>query len=482
MAGSQNLDPNFGSLGTREEDWLNVDGDLDTEEGAEAMRRAEVALHATIERSIFQRDAQPAHGDIPRALYIKAHNQQEHLTDDERRLLLSRGDIVGRALARPHSLSIDEMHQVLLWPPPDTVRANIERATGGQLSTPIELYAKGKNALDRGQFSGMLNHDEVALLARHFHTRDDATFSEVAISQALGQPGIAQAAELLSSILGLDFAVFHAALVCEVGQYQPMQQMTPACSSLGAIQSFAILEPAPHQVQGHSGQRQQPGDFINAMTALHEQNQLGNLTDEEVAARKSEYLATIRASSQIPSLFSTIGSPLPWPARAPPSRTDRLGSGPWPTTATPCTPITLFAGSAGISSCEVEPGWSALPEEQKAAYRTRSETLRRDIWAQHEAAPAERPAPYATLYPPQRQQSASSLAGLASHGERLPGVPVRPGIITGLSVFRDEQNIEWQKVLRQWEALPEEERQTYEARAVTANAAARAAFDEGRVS
>ncbi|KAI3548320.1 amino acid permease [Colletotrichum filicis] len=451
----------------KEEDWLDVDGDLDTEEGAEAVRCADVALHATIERAISQRDAQ---------------KQQGHLTDDDRQILLSRGDVVGKALARPNSLSIDEMHQALLWPPPDVVRANIQRATGGQLSTPIELYAKGETALDRGQFSKMLNDDEVALLARHFHARDDATFSEVAISQALGQPGVTQAAELLASTLGLDFAVFHAALMFEVSQHQPMQQMTPAFSSLGAMQSFVMLEPAFHEAQGNSGQRQQPGDVINAMTALREQHQLGNLTDEEVAARNSEYLATIRASSQIPSLFSTIGSPSPWPVRALPSRADRLGSDPWPPTATPCTPITLFAREADISSYEVGPGLSALPEEQKAAYRTRSETLRRDTWVQREAAPAERPAPFAILCPPQRQQSASSLAGLASHGGRLPGVPVRPGIITGLSVFRDEQDIEWQELLRQWEALPGKERQTYEARAVTANATARAAFDKGIVS
>jgi hypothetical protein len=49
MAESRNMDPN---LGTREEDWPEIDVDSDTEEGASAMRRADAALHATIERSI----------------------------------------------------------------------------------------------------------------------------------------------------------------------------------------------------------------------------------------------------------------------------------------------------------------------------------------------------------------------------------------------------------------------------------------------
>ncbi|KAK1852831.1 glucan -beta-glucosidase [Colletotrichum chrysophilum] len=219
MTEPRNLGSNFGTLGTREEDWPDVDGDLDSKEGAEAMRRADAALHATIERSIRQRNAQSAHGDaIPKSLYIKAQNQQDRLTNEERQLLLSRCDVVGKALARPDSLTTEEMHQALLWPPPDLVLANIQRATGGQLGTPIELYAKGKDALDRGQFNTMLNDDEVALLARRFHARDDPTFSEVGMSRALAQPGLAQAAEMLSSMLELDFAVFHAALMRQVGQ------------------------------------------------------------------------------------------------------------------------------------------------------------------------------------------------------------------------------------------------------------------------
>lgn len=167
------------------------------------------------------------------------------------------------------------------------------------------------------------------------------------------------------------------------------------------------------------------------------------------------------------------------PAVTPPSNADRFGSGPWPPTARPQNPITIFANEAGVSGYEVEPGWTALSENQKAAYRARSETLRHEAWAQHEANVSEDTSPTALPGAGPRQRPAKNLAGLARRGERLPWVPARPGIITGLSVFRDEQETDWQEVLRRWEALLEQ-RQGYEVRADAANAAARAAFREGR--
>ncbi|KAH9232411.1 hypothetical protein K456DRAFT_54166 [Colletotrichum gloeosporioides 23] len=481
MTEPRNLGSSFGTLGTREEDWPDVDGDLDSEEGAEAMRRADAALHATIERSIRQRNAQSAHGGaFPKSLYIKAQNQQDRLTNEERQLLLSRGDVVGKALARPDSLTTEEMHQALLWPPPDLVLANVQRATGGQLSTPIELYAKGKDALDRGQFNTMLNDDEIALLARRFHARDYPTFSEVGMSRALARPGVAQAAKMLSSMLGLDFAVFHAALMRQVGQMYPLRQMASPFPGPSLMQPFLMPGPEVFAPQGQLGQRQQPSEIISAMTSLHEQHRLGNITDEEVAAQNSEYVAALQSSAQVPSLFSPNGFQLPWPPATSPSNDDRFGSGPWPPIARPQNPITIFANEVGVSGYEVEPGWTALSGDEKAAYRTRSETLRREAWAQHEATLAEGTSPTALSGAGPRQRPARNLAGLANRGERFPGVPARPGIITGLGVFRDEQETDWQEVLRRWEALPEEQRQGYEVRAAAANAAARAAFREGR--
>jgi hypothetical protein len=49
MAELLNGDPNFG---TREEDWLDLDVDSSTEEGADAIRRSEACFFASLDRSI----------------------------------------------------------------------------------------------------------------------------------------------------------------------------------------------------------------------------------------------------------------------------------------------------------------------------------------------------------------------------------------------------------------------------------------------
>jgi hypothetical protein len=54
---------------------------------------------------------------------------------------------LGKVLAYPDSLTAGEIHEARGWPPPDIVCANIQRATGGTLRTPTELYAKVKDAL-----------------------------------------------------------------------------------------------------------------------------------------------------------------------------------------------------------------------------------------------------------------------------------------------------------------------------------------------
>ncbi|KAL2131402.1 hypothetical protein VTI74DRAFT_5158 [Chaetomium olivicolor] len=128
MAEPPNSDPGFGN---REEDWPDPDVDSSTEEGAEIMRRSEAALFASIDRDARkrQRAVQAAYGNIPPSLYDKARDHQDQLTKEERQLLLSRGDVLGKALAYPDSLTTDEIHEACAWPPPDVVRANIQRAT-----------------------------------------------------------------------------------------------------------------------------------------------------------------------------------------------------------------------------------------------------------------------------------------------------------------------------------------------------------------
>jgi hypothetical protein len=155
-----------------------------------------------------QRTRQAAYGNIPASLYDKARDHQDQLTEEERQQLLSRGDVLGKALAYPDSLTTDEIHEAQGWPPPDVVRANIQRATGGRLSTPAELHAKAKEALDRGQFDTVISDDEAFLIAHKFYARDDYSLSTDMALHAI--PGFGHADALLSRRLGPDLAVWKA--------------------------------------------------------------------------------------------------------------------------------------------------------------------------------------------------------------------------------------------------------------------------------
>jgi hypothetical protein len=60
------------------------------------------------------------------------------------------------------------MHQVMYWPLPNEMRALIQKATGGALSTPGELTAKAREAIERGRLQEDLNDEEVRLIAQRF--------------------------------------------------------------------------------------------------------------------------------------------------------------------------------------------------------------------------------------------------------------------------------------------------------------------------
>lgn len=102
-------------------------------------------------------------------------------------------------------MTLNEIHEACRWPPPDVVRANIQRATGGSLSTPTELYAKGKDALDRSQFYTIISDGESFLMGNCFYTRDDWLLSRAMATFNI--PGFRQACTLLSRRLGLHFPV-----------------------------------------------------------------------------------------------------------------------------------------------------------------------------------------------------------------------------------------------------------------------------------
>lgn len=133
-------DKEFSSGGSSND--LNLD--LDGDRGRHAIRRAQ---NQDLNRKVVDAHDTRSNGpdiayQIPERLYAKAAKQNADLADDERALLFSLGDVFGKTLAHPDSLTVQEMHQVMYWPPPDEMRALIQRATGGALSTPGELIAK----------------------------------------------------------------------------------------------------------------------------------------------------------------------------------------------------------------------------------------------------------------------------------------------------------------------------------------------------
>ncbi len=126
------------------------DLDVSTEEGRARMDRREAIHMRAIGRQMERIEAErrskipPVAFDIPESLYQKAQTQNDQLTDAERALLRSRGDLVGRALADPDALTTEEAYRVMMWPAPEAVRANVRRVTGGRVDNAAELFAEAK--------------------------------------------------------------------------------------------------------------------------------------------------------------------------------------------------------------------------------------------------------------------------------------------------------------------------------------------------
>ncbi|KAI9154793.1 putative het domain-containing protein [Paramyrothecium foliicola] len=570
-----------------EEDWPDPDVDSGTEEGAEAIRRGDAAYAACMERMIEERRAErarqiPDYG-IPKALYLKAQDEHDQLTDEERALLLSRGDIIGKALAYPDSVALEEMHEVLLWPSPSVVRANIQRATGGTLSTTQELYNKGKIALTRGLLVDMLSHEEVALIARSFHSLDDTEVTIINLANAMSQPGAAQAWTLMLRRMGLDFRVWHAALCQHTmhehkdyrAEMQAEQFGSTAPTRLGPSQSPQVPDPTsaapralrpsdimraqrqlrdqlvlgniteeeytarqaqyqntldvchadkhgiddwPANVNRHSPMRlfgqemnlmifdaetgwfalnedqresyrarveamrreawawhhqslpvqnRRPLDIVRSIYFVSEERRLGTITAEEAEARNLEYIDALRAfppphtmSAQDKTFVQDMMS---WPPIPPPSSDDHLGTNHWPPIGNHCSALNLFATETGLRSIFLHPAWFALPEYRKDAYRARCEALRREAWAKHERELADGTSVFCK--PIGEPRPRNELTGTRRY-ERAPRVQ-----FNGIMMLREELvGMELDEIFARWDAMSNEEKQVYEARAVERNA------------
>ena len=406
-----------------------------TEEGAdlERERRRQAAL--------LRRAVQEAYSKIPTSLYDKARDQGP-LTEEERQVFLDLGDVLGRVIAYPDSATADDIHEACAWPPPDVVRANIQHATGGMLSTPTELYAKATAAFDRGEFDALISDDEALLIVNNFYARDDDSRSRIMAPHAV--PGFGHALTLLSRRLGLDMDVFKAAWT---RRWEVMQR--PASGPPAATTTAAQADPWPT-----------PAEQLAALASTQEQFRLGALSEQDYSARMDSVLASMKATCppRAPMRFATqpvphwlceSGNPLSFGRCEKPSQIDLIGLGPWPYIDARIGGCDVFGEDTGLTGCGLHPAWSLLSEDQKEAYRVQAEARRREAWARFEQMLAQR--------------AAGSLDRLDS--------------LSPFEVFHDElvaggAELGFWEVLARWEALPNEQRGLYHQRAKKANNAA----------
>ncbi|KAK0613987.1 hypothetical protein B0T14DRAFT_569976 [Immersiella caudata] len=233
-------------FGTQQDDWqMTENSDSDTDAPVQATSR-NAAARAAIDQTLREYNARLADATaeqdaIPRELYDKAQNCQDQLTDNERQLLLSRGDAVGRALGQPDMVGPNDVHEVMHWPPPDIARANIQRATSGQMTTTMELYEKAKRAIDNNHSIGArMNDEELRLLAQGFHAVDDLDFTSGVRMASLSKPGGSQAIALVAERMGYDLSVFHAAAMCYAQRVAPKMPL-PRSSMITSSQSPASM-------------------------------------------------------------------------------------------------------------------------------------------------------------------------------------------------------------------------------------------------
>ncbi|CAK7567670.1 MAG: hypothetical protein SEPTF4163_005638 [Sporothrix epigloea] len=121
------------------------------------------------ERKAKMRAANEAAFSIPHHRYKTADEYTPELSDADRTRLLSRGDLQARAALDPRGLSRLERYKVLGWPAPHVVDRRIRaatRASGCELSTPAELFAKA-----RREGVSLLTPFEVQLIAHGFSVK-----------------------------------------------------------------------------------------------------------------------------------------------------------------------------------------------------------------------------------------------------------------------------------------------------------------------
>ncbi|KAH8909814.1 hypothetical protein BR93DRAFT_976027 [Coniochaeta sp. PMI_546] len=303
---------------------LNLD--LDSARGRRALKRAQNRDITLDAQSTGYQSPDIAY-QISDRLYAKAARQNADLTDDERALLLSRGDVFGKALANPDSLTIEEMHEVMCWPPPDEMRALVQRATGGALSTPRELVAKAREAIERARLQEDLNDDEVRLIAQRFW---DQPPRWVLYWGNDGCPGNEEAISLVCSRLGVDMAVVDTvrkhqargrtsggayldALVISLRQFQRRLEGGEVGTD-EFLTLYSGIVARLKTVRAADGGEARLGGIVDAMARLQDRLELGEVENSELVAINRGYLDSLAGLREESSEARVRARPKPEPS------------------------------------------------------------------------------------------------------------------------------------------------------------------------
>ncbi|CAK7242543.1 MAG: hypothetical protein STHCBS139747_004038 [Sporothrix thermara] len=239
--GTEHSRDGYGNLVTVEEQREMLEEDAMLERSMKAMRE---------EREAHVRAANPVAYSIPQAVYAAAAADPQQLSDTSRRLLLSRGDVYGRALASPQDLTRAERYKILGWPTPDVVEQRIRAATrpsGTELSTPAELFAKAER-----QGTETLTPVELHLLGHGFRLEgsqfEEDDFSDEEEEQKnkkvkgqasslfdqLGVPGNHEAYDVAAKEEGVNLQIVAAVLMQEAQERQA-ESFVPGPAEAGGI-------------------------------------------------------------------------------------------------------------------------------------------------------------------------------------------------------------------------------------------------------
>ncbi len=350
----------------------------------------------TYRASQVPKRAKRDHPPIPPALYVKAGNYQDQLTPEERALLLSRGDLVGKALGQADSLTPEEVHELLDMPPPDVVRARIQHASGGQLSTVDELYAKAKmHPPSQGRFGVGLKIAERDLLWRMFRTDEESRALNSATWEADPAPGAELAVNMVILRLGWHLQVDPVSWPPTCKRPSPMKFYMQDAKIPG-VDVFPEWDALPEDLK--EGYRTRSEKFrIEAWTryetALAEGTSSHRLFTEEEEGSLLEsrgqqggstwfWSGLISEGSYVTTGLKLFGDELLADPRAKNVRTTR----------------SIFPEVKGV--------WDALPDAERAEYEVKAAesnaAIRAGYWARASSALARAEAAYAegrTFYP-----------------------------------------------------------------------------------